>query len=453
MSQIKDTEAKRIKFILSYANIFTLCFSVLYSCLLMWGYFQKIASGSQIKLFPIYFSVIVPVLFLTAYILNLKDKSNLSKFILASSIITLNFIAGIWWGFDLPSVLLSYLFCIVILALTSHAKENVIYTSVLILSIFIGSYLRTFLDIQTTWRESRFGTNDIIEFSIMFIFISFLLIKFNQEQNKTLKRASRAENILTKERDSLEQVVREKTNEIKQMQMEEISKMYHLIEFGKLSSGLYHDLITPIQTMSLYIERLVRENIVKDDRLSRTISSIKLTHDSLSVMLENIRKQISIKVQDEKFNLVTEINDLVNLVRNNYFKNNVGISIKYESILDQTLNTKRSVVNHIALNLISNAYEACIEDKKYSNKEYYEIEVKLGKHENKNYISVSDNGIGIKDEDLEKIFDHFYSSKNKDTHNCGVGLSSSRYYAEKYINGKIFVESEYGEGTTMTLLF
>ena len=403
MNHIHTAEKDRIKFILSYANIFTLCFSVLYSVLLLLSHLKNILYDKKLELFPIFLIILIPLIFTSAYILNLKDKTNSSKVILISTILIINMYAGIWWGFDLPSILLSYLFCIVIIALTSKPLENAIYVFLLIFSIFIGHFLRIKFFIQTTWHNSGFYINDIIEFSIMFIFISFLLIKFNQEQNKTLNRALRVENILSKERDELEQTVKEKTREIKQMQMEEISKMYHLIEFGKLSSGLYHDLITPIQTMSLHIERLTRDDMVIDDKLHKTILNVKNTHEKLTGMLQNIRKQIGFKLEDEKFNLVTEVNELVGLVKNNYFKNDVEITVEYDSILEQIIHTKKSIINHIILNLISNAYEACLQDKVAHNKEKYEVNVLLGKHGLKNYVSITDNGIGIQAENLDLI--------------------------------------------------
>lgn len=433
--------------------MFTLCFSVLYSILLLWGHVNKINLQTDRSLFPIFLSFLIPLLFLTSYILNLRNNFNISKIILIVTILTLNFIAGLWWGFDLPSIIISYLFCIVIISLTSKSQENSIYIFLLVFSIFIGNYTRNVLGIKSTWHNSHFGPNDIIEFSIMFIFISFLLIKFNQEQNKTLHRALRVEHVLKKERDSLEIIVEEKTKEIKLLQMEEISKIYHLIEFGKLSSGLYHDLITPIQTMSLHIERLMSDDIFINNKFQKTILNVKNTHEKLTNMLQNIRKQISFKMVDEKFNLVKEVNELIGLVKNNYFKNDVEILLKYDSILEQIITAKKSIVNHIILNLISNAYEACLQDRVLNNKNKYDINISLGKHKSKNYISVTDNGIGIKPQNLEFIFDHFYSSKSSEKENCGIGLSSAKYYTEKYLNGKIYVESEYHLGTTMTVLF
>ena len=119
MNYVNTTETDRVKLILSYANIFTLFFSALYSMLLIFSYIYN-TTNNQIKdLFPIYLAIIIPTLFTTSLILNLKNKSKLSKIILISTILVLNFVAGMWWGFDLPSILLSYIFCIIILALTS----------------------------------------------------------------------------------------------------------------------------------------------------------------------------------------------------------------------------------------------------------------------------------------------------------------------------------------------
>jgi signal transduction histidine kinase len=417
--------------------------------LLIFSYIYN-TTNNQIKdLFPIYLAIIIPTLFTTSLILNLKNKSKLSKIILISTILVLNFVAGMWWGFDLPSILLSYIFCIIILALTSKTREGAIYLSILILSIFIGNFLRNYLNLKTSWYHSGFYVNDIIEFSVMFIFITFILIKFNQEQNKTLTRALRVENILKQERDNLELLVIEKTKEIQQIQKEELLKMYHLIEFGKLSSGLYHDLITPVQTMNLYIEKLTKDNLIKDSGFSKIILNIKNTHDRLTLMLQNIRKQISLKTEDEQFNLIDEINDLINLVKNNYLKDNVNII--FSNHKEQVVVSKKSILNHIVLNIISNAHEACLQDKNINNKNIYEIKVRVGKYNNKNYISIIDNGMGIKKDNLNKIFNDFYSSKSKQ--NCGIGLSSTKHFLEKYLCGKIFVESEYGIGTTMTIIF
>lgn len=446
MNTVPETEKFRIKLILNYVNMFTLFFSVLYSIMLIWSYYFD----SNTDFPPLFLSILIPGVFLFSYYLNIKNYYRFSKTITLLTILIINFVMGIKWGFDLPSVLISYLFCIIIVALTSQTKENVFYVFGIIVSIFTGNYLHNTLNGTITWYGSGLYINDILEFSVMFIFITFILIRFNREQNKTLNRAIRTENILRKERDGLEKLVEKKTQEIKQIQMEELSKIYHLIEFSKLSSGLYHDLMTPIQTMNLYIEKLTEENLIKENKFSKIIFNMKNTHEKLVLMIQNIKKQISLKTNNEKFNLIDEVQDIINLVKNNYLKDGVSINFEYQDKL-HLLDNKKFILNHIILNMISNAYEACIQDRTINNKDEYLIQIIVGKNKNKTYISIVDNGIGIKDECLNKIFNDFYSSKDKN--NCGIGLSSAKHYAEKYLNGKILVESEYGSGTTMTIVF
>jgi two-component system phosphate regulon sensor histidine kinase PhoR len=69
--------------------------------------------------------------------------------------------------------------------------------------------------------------------------------------------------------------------------------------------------------------------------------------------------------------------------------------------------------------------------------------------------TISDTGIGIKKEDLPRIFDRFYRVKSAETRQIigtGLGLSIVRSIVDAHL-GSISVESEVGKGTTFTLLF
>jgi two-component system phosphate regulon sensor histidine kinase PhoR len=70
-------------------------------------------------------------------------------------------------------------------------------------------------------------------------------------------------------------------------------------------------------------------------------------------------------------------------------------------------------------------------------------------------ISVTDTGIGIKQEDISRIFDRFYRVKSSETRRIvgtGLGLSIVKSIVDAHL-GSIMVESEEGRGTTFTLLF
>lgn len=70
-------------------------------------------------------------------------------------------------------------------------------------------------------------------------------------------------------------------------------------------------------------------------------------------------------------------------------------------------------------------------------------------------LSVEDTGIGIKDEDIGRIFERFYradKSHSKEIGGTGLGLSIVKHGAN-FHNAKVFVKSKYKEGTKITILF
>lgn len=80
------------------------------------------------------------------------------------------------------------------------------------------------------------------------------------------------------------------------------------------------------------------------------------------------------------------------------------------------------------------------------------VEVKVWKDKKYGYVSVKDNGMGIAEEDLSKIFDRFYrvdKSRNKEISGTGLGLAIGKWIMDCH-EGEILVESKVGEGTVFT---
>lgn len=107
---------------------------------------------------------------------------------------------------------------------------------------------------------------------------------------------------------------------------------------------------------------------------------------------------------------------------------------------------QRSKLIHVLVNFIKNAGES-MEENHPGNKK---LMIKTWEDSYKVYLSVTDNGMGIKGENIDKIFSHTYTTKKK---GHGFGLHSSANYM-KEMGGKIEVSSEgRGKGTTFTLVF
>ncbi|WP_158607374.1 sensor histidine kinase [Rhodohalobacter sp. SW132] len=122
------------------------------------------------------------------------------------------------------------------------------------------------------------------------------------------------------------------------------------------------------------------------------------------------------------------------------------LSVTNELNAETPVIAQRSKLIHVLVNFIKNAGES-MEDNHPENRH---LTIKSWEDPYKVYLSVSDNGSGIKAENLDKIFSHTYTTKKK-VH--GFGLHSSATYM-KEMGGKIEVNSGgIGKGTTFTLVF
>ncbi len=108
-------------------------------------------------------------------------------------------------------------------------------------------------------------------------------------------------------------------------------------------------------------------------------------------------------------------------------------------------------------NIFDNSYEAIDEKMKYrlskEEKNAFKpvIQLKLLNNENYYYIEVFDNGVGIKEENKEKIFAPYFTTKpsHKDKPNSGIGMYIMSRIIKENHNGEIWFESEYMKGTTV----
>ena len=81
------------------------------------------------------------------------------------------------------------------------------------------------------------------------------------------------------------------------------------------------------------------------------------------------------------------------------------------------------------------------------------IQVFSGRMYGEVYIKVADNGIGIPQENLSRIFERFYrvdKARSRDTGGTGLGLAIAKQIMDR-LGGKITISSEYGKGTEVVL--
>jgi signal transduction histidine kinase len=187
-----------------------------------------------------------------------------------------------------------------------------------------------------------------------------------------------------------------------------------------------------------HIHEKINANYIKEDipiLIKDTLEGL----NRVKSIVANLKK-ISHKGNDEfTFCNINEcINDCLKAVKSE-FKYSIDITLDLDecpSIFGQT-----SDLNQVFINLFINASHACEHDGQLFIKSYHD--------KNNVIVVIRDNGKGIPQENLQNIFDPFYTTKDIGE-GTGLGLSISHGIIEKH-QGKIDVKSVEGQGTTFTI--
>lgn len=213
----------------------------------------------------------------------------------------------------------------------------------------------------------------------------------------------------------------------------------------KFFSIIAHDLRSPLNHLLGLSEILQKE--IESDRDDEVIMLTNLINESAKsgrLLLENLlewsRSQTgSINFHPEMLNLEKLTNEIIELNENNAFQKNISIKPKIGS--EVIAYADGNMIKTILRNLISNSIKFTMKGG--------EIILKAKQAKNMIIYSVSDNGIGIKSQDIEKLFridvnpKSIGQSKEKGT---GLGLILCNEFIQ--INGgEIWVESKFEEGS------
>lgn len=213
-------------------------------------------------------------------------------------------------------------------------------------------------------------------------------------------------------------------------------------ELEQFTSIVSHDLQEPIRTIKSFLQLIdVKLEKGQYDDLTTYITKSITAANRMKELIQNLL-QYSQLSKDEISEEELDVNDLVNQALQN-LKTSVDTS-NAEIIVEHEVETVRGdrvQLVQLIQNLLSNAL-------KFSEASRPKIIIR-SKNENGHVkFSVSDNGIGIPNEDLNKVFEIFRRLNTKrDYPGTGIGLAICKKVVDRH-NGRIWPESEYGKGTT-----
>jgi polar amino acid transport system substrate-binding protein len=131
------------------------------------------------------------------------------------------------------------------------------------------------------------------------------------------------------------------------------------------------------------------------------------------------------------------------MVRNN----NIDLKTNVDDNL--YIRVDKNQINQVLLNLLLNAIDAISEIREYNFEKDYNININAWYMDNKVFILVEDNGVGMTEQELKNVYELFYTTKVKGN---GIGLPLSKQIVEEN-GGEILIKSEKYKGTKIIITF
>ncbi|MDR2015333.1 MAG: response regulator [Azoarcus sp.] len=216
-----------------------------------------------------------------------------------------------------------------------------------------------------------------------------------------------------------------------------------------------HEIRTPMNAIIGMSELILRQNDMSDNVRSYT-ADLKQAGENLLTIINDILdfskiESGKLELIPAKYELSSLLNDVVTITKIRLMEKPIRFHIFVDSNLPANLIGDESRVRQILLNLLTNAI-------KYTKKGCITLHIDGETMEQGKYkilCKIKDTGVGIKNGDLENIFNDFVrvgSFDNKGIEGTGLGLSISRNLS-RLMGGDIRVESDFGKGTTFNFTF
>jgi signal transduction histidine kinase len=225
-----------------------------------------------------------------------------------------------------------------------------------------------------------------------------------------------------------------------------------LASVGRLAAGIAHEIGNPIGIVLGYMELLKQDNLSReehDDFVQRAEKEVQRINTIIRRLLDLARPKEG-SVQEVSVHALIE--EMIEVMRHQPLMRAIRFTTALEAPHDRIWGNADQL-RQVFLNLILNAADA-IQSAGRAAEGVITLATSLmanpsGPPKRWLNIDVTDNGQGIAADQLENIFDPFYTTKEPGK-GTGLGLAVS-YMIIEQMGGAIEVQSQYGRGTTMTL--
>ncbi len=293
--------------------------------------------------------------------------------------------------------------------------------------------------IITKWNNVQFQTSfnydifwkmaiAIFIISIAFIYRNLTLKNINSTLQMKVDEKTKQLNEMNK---NLEILVAKKTKEL--IQKENIlNHQSKMAAMGEMIENIAHQWRQPLSVISTVATgaKLKKDlNILSDEEFYETVDIIKNSTLHLSNTIDDFRNFFSNDKELTSFDINVPIDKVIYLVSSKLKNRNISIIKNHQEIY--VLGLENEFIQ-VILNIINNSIDAFETN---NNLDKF-IFINMYKENNTAILTIKDNAGGIKNENLDRIFEPYFTTKHK-SQGTGIGLYMSLEIINKHMNGKL----------------
>jgi signal transduction histidine kinase len=337
------------------------------------------------------------------------------------------------WGINTPSGILMF-GLVIVLAGTLLDSRHALYAAAGACGVILliqGGFETGVLSAKHTWQQQGSSFGDAIGYCLGFAILAIVSWLFGRQVERSLTRALEAEAALQREKAMLKIRVRERTLQLRKIQVEEMQQMYNFAEIGQLSTSLLHDLANYLTVLTLEIESLHGE------QHSAAIERTQHIIEHLDTMVDSVRDRLQGNVQESDFNIAEQTNEVMQFMR--YKANEVKARLDWEmptgkKAYEYTGDPIR--FSQVVTVLVTNAIDAYRRTPEADAADR-RIRVVLSESKQRITLRISDWGEGIPRPQRKLLFKPLQSSTKN---GMGIGLYIAKQMVELHFGGTLFLE-------------
>ena len=281
-----------------------------------------------------------------------------------------------------------------------------------------------------------------VSFFIFLILFYFAYRVFNQKEildikvQKKTKELAKSKAELQYLNENLKITV---TNEVHKNQEKDrlLFQQSKMASMGEMIGNIAHQWRQPIAVISMWANNIIADidmDEIEKKNLKKYATNINLQTKYLSQTIDDFRNFFSPNKEKSKFTLKNSINKTMNLLSASFKSHNITVIQEIEDIEVVTLENE---LTQAILNIIKNAKDVLVLSLKDKTKLIF---IKIYLKNNFIIIEIIDNGGGIPNDIIDKVFEPYFTTKHK-SQGTGIGLYMTESIVTKHLNGQISVEN------------